>query len=202
MSFERLLVTAQDFWNVLENFCDVPENLPPFSRDTEKTRFLCLLGFTSLDAQLNAYWASRALPEWQEIVSLIHATLDDEKTLNRLLDVDGHDLTRTQLIASLRFFTELDSPEKFSPSGIDCALLWLLLGDLENQNEDYFRVAKIIFQLAKIRASCFQTTRDFNELKGREAIILFHRLRDFAPAHSPAFLGETVPSNMQHIKAA
>ena len=187
MSFQRLSQTAEEYWQAFEVYHDNQAHCAHFKRESERLRFLSLLAFTSLDAQVNAFWLIRVLPEWQEVLSLIDNLLKDDSELAKLLELAGPELNRAQMIASLRFIAHSGEPSKFSPTFTDCGLVWLLMSEARAADAKYVRVAKVLFHLQRIRNSCFHTGREFNELKGKEALFLLHEWKEIAPSMHPAF---------------
>lgn len=191
MKYQKLLECSEAFWKTYEHALGRRDNIPFFTCETERLRYLMLLGFTALDASLTAFWHSRVTPEWAEYLSLIYAYLEDEEEFDRLEELAEKKITRGQLKASLRFIENTGTPEKFSPSFVDCGAILLLIASAHEKEALYQKCAKILFHLQKIRNAAFHTGRGFNELQGNEALILFNQWVALATELHPVFsMGE------------
>jgi len=187
MKYHRLLETSQTFWKAYEQALANRDAQASITNETERLRYLVILGLTGLDAGVAAYWHARILPEWSELLSLINIFLESEEDFRELSNFAGEKLSRSQLKASLRFMEHTGEPEKFSPTFTDCGIL-LLLVSYGNDNQELFHsAAEILFRLQKIRNAAVHVGRDFNTLHGNEALFLINQWMAIAARLHPAF---------------
>jgi len=191
---------AASFWGAYEQFLAHPDTLSYFVSDTERLRFLNSIAFTAIDAQVNSYWRLRIVPEWQEFLSLIQFTCEDDEALLNLKYLSDPYLSRAQIKASLRFIEHTGEPEKFSPTFCDMGISLLLMTDSHQLPKSHHDAAHILFQIQKIRNCALHTGRDFNEVSGNKALLLINQWIEASRHVHPIFHFEL--KQYKHVIAA
>lgn len=152
-------ITASAFWTLFhtqKNSYSSEHTPVPF---VEHQRHSCILGITALDAAVATYWQEVILNEWPEIVSWVNTVLDDNEELQALTESAQGILSKSQLVATLRFLVNTGVPEKFSPNLVDLAVLILM----RKKTAFFPTLAKDLVELNGFRNHALHTGRKWSE---------------------------------------
>jgi len=134
----------------------------------EVLRHRCLLGFTALDAALYSYWESSVVSEWNEILTLVDATLhssSSDETLDRLSALAGPGFKKSQLVATLGFLGTAGEAPRFAPNFIDFAAYLLLRRDA-----DCLPLVHQLCEAHRCRMSALTSGGPWSELQAHRAL--------------------------------
>jgi len=179
--------TVSIFWEAFFHYLHDTNLSGLFYTPTEKLRFQCLVGFTALDASMNFYWQGEIIPDWPETLCLIYATLEDEESISLLCKEAQPYLSKSQIVASLRFLSHTGEAEKFSPTFVDVGLLLLMRSPTKLDDPNFLELTRNLFKMQKTRNACFHTGRSFEELAGFESLKLLENFESEGQLLSPCF---------------
>lgn len=192
---------VHSFWDAFFHHLDDPTTVALFPNQKERLRFQCVIGFTALDASIHQYWSGEVIPEWDALLTLIHATSPQIDSVEAEHPWLLTFMNRAQLRASLAFLALTAKPEDIHPNYIDFALILLLSNSARLKEPSFQKFITNFFKLQKVKSACQQSGNNFDELSGFEALKLLKDFEAEAQTWSQCFITHSVPQNKNAIAA-
>ena len=137
-------LNLKDHWNVFDFMMRTSSD--------SRLHFQCLAGCTALEATLGAFWQHEVLPEWAELLTYVHAILEDPETPARLANLTGSDLREDEWRERLRRFAEsASSPTSLAPSFFEFAIAATLLQGSRWEDPLYAAWIRAIASVERLR---------------------------------------------------
>jgi hypothetical protein len=183
---KALLYSAKNF---LEEFYDYTEGPSKKGGGPEAHFYLrkcCISGFMALDCALSVYWKEIVVPDWANLMGICNELLENDQELDHFCEKMAGSITRGQLVASLRFLENTGDPERFSPSLVDCGIIFGILQDKSNRLP-YLDVGQKFCRLQKFRNCVFHTGKNFSEIEAATSVKGLKDLFNQLPLINPVF---------------
>jgi hypothetical protein len=139
-----------------------------------------------LDCALSVYWKEIVVPEWAGMMATCNELLANDEDLNQLLDKMSGSLTRGQMVASLRFLENTGDPDRFSPSLVDCGIVFSILQD-KSHKLPFTEAGEKLCRMQKYRNCVFHSGKNFSEIEAAASMKFLKEVFALLPKLNPVF---------------